>query len=291
MRARSLKAIAGLSMLLAIARVGVAFATPAGEAAAVNSAAASGTADRLAGTASIVNNVVGRPSVRTARGPRGADGPAGPPGLPGSTGTIQVVTACASCAAGDGRGPANASLGAIAGALIAGLFGLLGLVIAKENKTSEFRQSWIDALRNDIADFASSAQSFVYYEGARRDEKDPMRELEYEKILKDVHQKLVQAQMSIRLRVNPHESEGPMKGLNDSLLKCIERIRVHLNKPDFAAANNELVQLHEVATPILKTEWGRVKRGERPYVIAKYCAYVLIVVTLATLVYVAVHGV
>jgi hypothetical protein len=44
-------------------------------------------------------------------------------------------------------------------AMIAGFVALagsavtyIGLLISKESKTSEFRQEWIDALRNDIAE-------------------------------------------------------------------------------------------------------------------------------------------
>ena len=38
------------------------------------------------------------------------------------------------------------AIGAIAAALIAGLISLLGLIISKEQKVSDFRQAWIDAL-------------------------------------------------------------------------------------------------------------------------------------------------
>lgn len=43
------------------------------------------------------------------------------------------------------------AIGAIAAALIAGLVSLLGLIISKEQKTSEFRQAWIDALRKELS--------------------------------------------------------------------------------------------------------------------------------------------
>jgi len=43
------------------------------------------------------------------------------------------------------------AVGAIVAALIAGVVALLGLIISKEAKVSEFRQQWIDALRSGIA--------------------------------------------------------------------------------------------------------------------------------------------
>ena len=47
------------------------------------------------------------------------------------------------------------AVGAIGAALIAGVVSLLGLVISKEQKVSEFRQAWIDALRSDVASLIS----------------------------------------------------------------------------------------------------------------------------------------
>jgi hypothetical protein len=43
------------------------------------------------------------------------------------------------------------AVGAVIAAIIAGSIALLGLIISKEQKVSEFRQQWIDALRQDIA--------------------------------------------------------------------------------------------------------------------------------------------
>ncbi len=46
-------------------------------------------------------------------------------------------------------------LSAIAAAFIAGAVSFIVTVLSKEQKTSEFRQAWIDALREDLAIFAS----------------------------------------------------------------------------------------------------------------------------------------
>jgi len=284
MRVRSLKSAVGLAALLLASSLGDARAQPA----------SSGHAESQAWPG-IVNNLVGEAPARRVAGPRGrtgSEGPAGPPGPAGSS-TVQVVAVCASCAGAGDRGAGNPALGPIVGALVAGLFGLLGLVISKENKTSEFRQAWIDSLRADIADFTSAARSFVYFDRARRlavKDENEEQELEYEKILADVHQKLVQAQMSIRLRVNPNEPHSAMKLLNDKLLADIESIRRSLDTPDFDAAKPVLNALHEAAAPILKAEWDRVKRGERPYVVAKWGALALSVTALAGLAWIAIRG-
>jgi hypothetical protein len=43
----------------------------------------------------------------------------------------------------------------IIGASIAAVVALVGLVASNEQKTSEFRQAWIDGLRNDLATYLS----------------------------------------------------------------------------------------------------------------------------------------
>ena len=59
----------------------------------------------------------------------------------------------------DASNPFLGIYSAILVAFVAGAFSLLGLTVAKENKVSEFRQAWIDALREDIAEFVAQAQS------------------------------------------------------------------------------------------------------------------------------------
>src|SRR5438105_3300254 len=46
-------------------------------------------------------------------------------------------------------------LGPVVAAIIAGAVAFLASVFSKEQKTSEFRQAWIDSVRNDLAEFIS----------------------------------------------------------------------------------------------------------------------------------------
>ena len=46
------------------------------------------------------------------------------------------------------------AVGTICAALIAGLISFVVTVLAKDQKISEFRQAWIDALRSDAAELA-----------------------------------------------------------------------------------------------------------------------------------------
>lgn len=46
----------------------------------------------------------------------------------------------------------DAGIASVIAAIIAAAVAGVGLVITKENKTSEFRQDWIDGLRNELAE-------------------------------------------------------------------------------------------------------------------------------------------
>jgi hypothetical protein len=43
------------------------------------------------------------------------------------------------------------AVGAIGTSIIAAMVSLVGLTVSKEQKVSELRQAWIDALRDDLA--------------------------------------------------------------------------------------------------------------------------------------------
>src|SRR2546430_15387357 len=61
--------------------------------------------------------------------------------------------------------PATAypAIGAIAAAIIAGAISFVVTVLSKEQKTSEFRQAWIDALRNDLSEFISTIDALTSF--------------------------------------------------------------------------------------------------------------------------------
>lgn len=48
------------------------------------------------------------------------------------------------------------AIGPIIAAIIGAVVALVSLIISKESKLSEFRQAWIDSLRQEIADFLSN---------------------------------------------------------------------------------------------------------------------------------------
>jgi len=48
------------------------------------------------------------------------------------------------------------AIATVVAAVIAGLISVVALTLTKEQKTSEFRQAWIDGLRSDLADYLAA---------------------------------------------------------------------------------------------------------------------------------------
>ncbi|WP_140921033.1 hypothetical protein [Limnobaculum xujianqingii] len=140
-----------------------------------------------------------------------------------------------------------ASLGAIGAAI--------GLIITKENKTSEFRQAWIDGLRKELAEL------MMYY-CCISDKTDP-------EIVSELTDKINFAAASIKLRFtsdNPTPSE-------DELLQLISK-NILATKPELSPQvfRKRYYRHSEI---ILKSEWERVKKGERKYRICVMVAVIL----------------
>ncbi|HKE96605.1 MAG TPA: hypothetical protein VKB34_20010, partial [Povalibacter sp.] len=53
------------------------------------------------------------------------------------------------------------AIATVVASLIAGVFSFVNLTLNKEQKTSEFRQAWIDALRADLSAFFAAARAFA----------------------------------------------------------------------------------------------------------------------------------
>ncbi|WP_332656966.1 hypothetical protein [Brevundimonas sp.] len=164
----------------------------------------------------------------------------------------------------------DVAIGAILAALIAGLVSLLGLIVSKEQKTSEFRQSWIDALREEMAVYAASINTL--HDALLVTYKD--FEHKHEK-MSSVYHELNKATFRIELRVNPKEAghTGLLNTMSD-----IREIASDANGITLEALKPLEAKFIADAQAILKSEWRRVKRGELAFVIAKWAALVFVVV-------------
>jgi hypothetical protein len=167
-------------------------------------------------------------------------------------------------------------VGGILAALIAGALTFIGILISKEQKTSEFRQAWIDALRSDLAELLSSVHVIAdaYTAGVlTEDDKD------WRAVREDLRS-ANSAGTRVKLRLNPGEDTS--KRLL-ALIKELEDQYVNDNTANYqfleGVSNNIISESHF----ILKREWRRVKRGEPIFATIKYfsgASFILLLVYL-----------
>lgn len=159
------------------------------------------------------------------------------------------------------------SFGAVGAALIAAVVSVVGLILAKEQKVSEFRQAWIDALRHEISVYLSSVTDISNKLSV--DYKDKQKKIES---LAAPYQKLNEASFNIKLRLNPDEAES------SNVIKAMDNIESAFDDDkDIVGESIQHLEkeLLKKAKILLKKEWKRVKDGEATYQFAKWASFVL----------------
>lgn len=173
---------------------------------------------------------------------------------------------------------------------VTGAVALLGLIITKESKVSEFRQAWIDSLRSEVAALLSSVQMSLMIitdsDGKAVKDNDELpseAKITLANSLRDANTAL----FAIRLRLN--ETEDDSKNVLDTLDKIEilsnDNIALAAALSSGQAAGLEK-QLLVQAKIVLSSEWKRVKKGE-PYFkwtrrVAALLAILLIILTIAS---------
>lgn len=162
----------------------------------------------------------------------------------------------------------SGGMATLVAALIAAIASLVGLVLAKEQKTSEFRQAWIDQLRFEFADYLSAFTEMR--DQVQRNFPSNSHKLE---VLSPLYSKLNRASNMVRLRLNPVESETEEI---TSVMDCMENLSqddLRLVGPTGDTLEDDL---RGKAQALLKREWDRVRKGERAYRVAKIAAALLV---------------
>lgn len=175
------------------------------------------------------------------------------------------------------------ALGAVIAALIAGAISLSGLIISKENKTSEFRQAWIDALRCETAKLIAQAHALDGAIGANFESR-----VEIWEKTKEHWSAFKETAVTIRLRLNPDEDQS-----KEILVKVEELERLfgetddrsaQPKAPPRGAVSKLAKELTDKVNVVLRADWKRVKDGEPRYRRAVALSTALLVVALITLV-------
>jgi hypothetical protein len=165
-----------------------------------------------------------------------------------------------------------AAIATLVAALITGAISFVNLTLTKEQKTSEFRQAWIDSLREDLAAFLAGARAFARATGTLHlvgpDYKEKVALLITDQKISDIRYQAAETLYRITLRLNADEAEH--KELLRLLNRAIsEQNKMMENKTDSAETLKAIELAAEYARPILKKEWKRVKEGELPFRIAR----------------------
>lgn len=164
--------------------------------------------------------------------------------------------------------------GAIIAALVTGLISFIITVLSKEQKTSEFRQAWIDALREDLAEYA--ALCVILSEHVDMQLNASTGETTIPKqFFDDRFTDIKQAEATrirILLRLNPGEYtmlRNLVDGIYNNLAGNV--------KSDPDSALRLMSDFTDEAQRVLKLEWDRVKRGELIYRATKWLSLFLAV--------------
>lgn len=175
-----------------------------------------------------------------------------------------------------------AAVATIVAALITGAITFVNLVLTKEQKTSEFRQSWIDGLRDDLASFVATARLFGRtLEKARLD--DDWITFNHKEA--DLRYKAAETLCKIKLRLNPNEEEHNelLRLLNQAIA---EQNNMNIQKTDITTTIKAIDNATEYARPVLKNEWERVKKGEPAFRIARNSAIFIVVLSILSFLFI-----
>jgi len=171
------------------------------------------------------------------------------------------------------------AFGVITAAVLTGVFTLVNLIIAKEQKTSEFRQDWINELRTEVTIFISSVSIVTNYLILINEQANGY--VEFNKRIDDFYKSNMELPIDIKkryssiiLRLNPKDDKVLLEKLtNLNNLTSTKNIPKSIDV--VTVASNELI---EESQKLLKKEWKRVKRGEFAFYITKWLALIALIV-------------
>jgi hypothetical protein len=146
--------------------------------------------------------------------------------------------------------------GAILTAVIGASAATIGVVVAKDSKISEFRQQWIDALREDVAKLCSVSVA-LYYNNVRyslRDRLPNMETSDSSPLVEEANN----LNYRIRLRLDPKKPKS--KELVDALERLIS-ISSFAREP-FDVTEKGVLSVLAITSDVIEEAWKTVKSGE-----------------------------
>lgn len=160
-------------------------------------------------------------------------------------------------------------------ALLAGAIAALTLIVNKENKISEFRQAWIDGLREDLTNFLSASRTFTRAlqenKLAQREQFQSPMPIDAATTAKLRHQV---AECSYRIKLRLNKTKKPHIKLESLMTETSTLVSEYFSgtSDDVDKVLSGIETTATQAREVLKTEWERVKKGEFAYRAAKWIA-------------------
>lgn len=145
------------------------------------------------------------------------------------------------------------AIAALVVGLIAAVVSLVVSILAKDQKTSEFRQAWIDALRNDVSQLIAQLGIKITTTKIIRGMSDKQTD-EYLLAHQGDYVEIDMLITRVRLRLNPSE--------HTELIQLLKS----MNNFQDSGMEDRIEAISVKAQQILKTEWERVKSGEPSFV-------------------------
>ncbi|MES2047734.1 MAG: hypothetical protein V4447_04995 [Pseudomonadota bacterium] len=187
-----------------------------------------------------------------------------------------------------------APLATVLAALIAAAISFVSLTLNKEQKTSEFRQAWIDGLRSDLATFFTAIRAFARatqeHNQSRLDDKPAGPFSFTEEAISKLRQDVAEMRYRIQFRLNQNETNH---------IELLRLMKVAVEKQQMAihgmAKTEEVLAAVEVAADfapqVLKAEWERVKHGELPFrIVRNWVAPLVILLSIAFVIVLLLRG-
>lgn len=176
-------------------------------------------------------------------------------------------------------------LGAVVAAIITAIISFINLVASKDQKTSEFRQQWINDLRSDISEYLSSVnivscEAHLYQQLQGKDGITGELLKEFAEKVSSPMGKAFEVFHSVQLRLNTKDDK--------ELLQAFENMNgLFDNAIDKMSDTKKVEEITESIISksqfLLKQEWKRVKRGEVSYYLTKYFVALVVLGSLAIL--------
>lgn len=162
-------------------------------------------------------------------------------------------------------------IGVVSAALIAGGIAYAGFISTKESKVSEFRQNWINELREEIATYVSRVDALI--EHVTKENTGKIFSLQKVMSAKlnhsELYSEMLKCRISIMLRINNKEKAPEDFKRNEAFLKLIESIYQNFEGGKFQDVYTDIESLTGVSRSLLKHEWGRARDGEKRFQEAK----------------------